>query len=262
MFPSTRGHNRPKRRLQAFIAGDRVPSALLFHGLEGVGKSLLAREFAAALSSGTDIKLVDAAYQASLREEEVGKQRTLRVDTIRHLRRDMELKSLLGGWKVAIVDEAQNLEPEASNALLKILEEPPEKTLWILISPSKERLLRTVVSRCFSIPFSPLATSDVAALLRERGIPERFAELAEGSVGRAIKLAELGDPDEAALPKELYAQRTYVELALFSYGQKARQRLLAGEADSAKLFEIDQLRRALRANVDPRSILSLAKLRA
>lgn len=279
----TRGHKRAKLRLEGLLATGRIPSALLFHGLEGVGKTRLAREFAQALlcpavcglcahcqavekNAHPDVKLVNAQYQAALREEEAAKQRTLRVETVRHLRKDMELQSLLGGWKVAIVEDAQSMEVEAANALLKILEEPPEKTLWILIASQKDRLLKTVVSRCFSIPFSPLPAADVASILSERGADKSFADLAEGSVSRAIELAELGEPSEESLPKELYAQRTQVELALFSYAQKARRRLLSGEAEFADveplMIEIAKLRKALRSNVDPRTILSLAGLRS
>lgn len=280
-FSRTRGHKRPKTRLKGLLDSQRIPSALLFYGLEGVGKTLLAREFAQALickdSCGLcsdcqalekglhpDVKLVNAAYQAALKEEEIGKQKSLRVDTIRHLRRDMEMQSLLGGWKVAILEEAHTLEVEAANALLKILEEPPEKTLWILVASQKDRLPKTVASRCFSIPFSPLSASDVAAILKERGVPAEYAELAEGSVSRALALAEQGAPAEESLPRELYAQRTYVELALFGFAQEARRRLRAGEADFSAverpLLEVQRLRQALRSNADPKAILALARL--
>ena len=284
----------------------RVPSALLLVGPEGVGKALAARALAQGLvcreASGVvggcgacgdcqavgsrrhpDIKIVDAEYQASLREEDAAKQRSLRVDTIRHLRRDMELESLLGGWKVALLDDAHTLEIEADNALLKILEEPPRKSLWILVTAQPERLPRTVASRCVKIPFAPLSAADVSAVLGASGMaaPEaaRLGALCEGSVSRALALAQSpGYPESLcdgplapfsaadALPKELYLARSQAELALFSLAQKLRLEHLSGRKTFAQvekpLREIVSLRQALRANADPKSVLALAGLEA
>lgn len=298
MFDKTRGHKRTKARLQGLLETERIPSAMLFHGLEGIGKTRLAYEFAQALLCPStcglcsdcqavekglhpDVKAVNASYQAALEEEEAAKQRTLKVATIRHLRRDMELQSLLGKWKVAVIEEAQTMEVEASNALLKILEEPPPRTLWILVATQKDRLPKTVVSRCFSIPFSPLSAPDVAALLVEKGLDrpraQRLAELAEGSVSRALQLSEspldalqqgpIGPLAAAdALPRELYNARVEVELSLFALAQDARLKLLKGEAAFSDvepaLRELGRLRQALRSNADPKAILALAGLAA
>jgi DNA polymerase-3 subunit delta' len=304
IFKKTRGQKRAAARLQGLLSTGRIPSALLFHGLEGVGKTLMAHEFAQALlcrgregdapACGLcsdcqaverrlhpDVKAVNASYQASLREEEAAKQRSLRVETIRHLRGDMELHSLLGGWKVAVIEEAHTLEIEAANALLKILEEPPPRTLWILVAAQRDRLPKTVLSRCFSVPFAPLAQKDVAALLADRGVDptqaERLARLSEGSVSRALELAE--QPLEAlsaealgpfvaadSLPRELFLARQKTELALFALAQDLRSRHLSGELAFSSvepaLRELTRLRQALRANADPRAILTLAGLEA
>ena len=187
--------------------------------MEGIGKALLARQFAQALlcleraalapcglcitappsKNHPDVCSVYAQYQASLREEEAAKQKTLRVETIRHLRKDMEMQSLLGGWKIAIIEDAHTLETEAANALLKILEEPNPGILWILLTSQRERLPKTIVSRCFSIPFTPLAPQMVRQILIAQGIaPARAEELAvfcEGSVSRALELAAGNYPD-------------------------------------------------------------------
>ncbi len=302
-FPRVQGQKRAVSILSGLLATGRVPSAVLFSGLEGVGKTLLAFEFAKALlcekredapcgtcgacesidrRSHPDVAVIDAAYQACLDEEDPAKQKTLRVDTLRHARRDMEMRSLLGGWKVAIVQDAHTMEPASANALLKILEEPQEKALWILITSQRERLPKTIPSRCFTVPFSPLADADIRDILAARGVaPERAAAtagLCEGSASRALELSEAGFPEALgggpltpisaadALPKELHLQRVKVELALFCLAQDVRLRRLRGEVPFERaqkpLRELGSLRSALRSNADPRTVLTLACLEA
>ncbi len=298
------GQARAVKALEGLIGAGRLPSAILLSGIEGCGKARLAHELAQLLvcprrppdgpACGDcrdcqavakrvhpDVKAVDAAYQAALREEEAAKQRSLRVDTIRHLRRDMELKSLLGGWKVAVIEDAHTLEIEAANALLKILEEPPPKTLWLLVTSQRDRIPKTVLSRCFQLRCSPLPDEAVAAILAAQGVDagraRELAALCEGSASRALELSRregwpaaltqgpLG-PIAAgdSLPKELYLARAEAELALFALGQRLRLRPLSGEADfeavDRPLRELAELRRALRANADPRAVLTLAAL--
>jgi DNA polymerase-3 subunit delta' len=303
-FPKVLGQERAAVVLEGLLKNAHIPSAMLFSGTEGVGYALMAREFAKALLCKSpsqapclacpdclsiergmhpDVKAVNALYQAALNEEDPKRHKTLRVETIRHLRQDMELESMLGGWKVAILEEAHCLETEAANALLKILEEPPRRTLWILVSSQPEKLPRTVLSRCFRIPLTPLSTETVRALLLERGVePGKAAELSrlcEGSLGRALELysnpgiplkpAEgLLAPLEAAdsLPRELYLARAQTELALFCLSQNLRLKALNGYLSFARaegpLSEIRRLRRYLAANADPRTVLLLAYLEA
>lgn len=304
-FPRVLGQKRADAVLSALLRREQIPSALLFCGPEGTGKALMALEFAKTLlcrkrapdqtscstcpdcvavqnRSHPDVTLVNAAYQACLREEEAAKQRSLRVDTIRHLRKDMELRSLLGGWKVAIVEEAHTLELEAANALLKTLEEPQPRALWILLTSQRELLPRTIPSRCFSVPFIPLPRPAVEKILQDRGIAAaRAAELAvlgEGSASRALDLSETEYPGSLTegplsplkavdgLPKELYLSRAAVERALFALGQDLRFKHLGGSRSFSSvepaLRRLVALRQALRSNADPKVVLTLACLEA
>ena len=115
----------------------------------------------------------------------------LPIRVIRDLCLDLGLKPMSGRRKVAIVDDADDLNDEAANAFLKTLEEPPPGSVLILIATSAEGQLDTILSRCRVVRFDPLPEADLAALLREHGATsdpseaDRLARLGEGSVGRA-----------------------------------------------------------------------------
>ena len=151
------------------------------------------------------IGFADFAYQASILNpdekdpeklaEEVEKQQTIRIKTIRSLTSASQLKASVGKWKVYIIDNAQKLEIEAGNALLKFIEEPPKNTLWILISSKKEVMLSTIKSRCQSIAFAPLKEDVLTNILIDNfiapDIAKKVAPFADGSTAMALKFAHL-----------------------------------------------------------------------
>ncbi|MBI5202015.1 MAG: AAA family ATPase [Elusimicrobia bacterium] len=299
---TVRGQGRAIRLLGPMLRSKKMPPALLFYGPEGVGKALTGRELGKALnclapsasadacdacasctaaSKGIDpdLKRVDAAYQAGLREEEVERQRSVRVDTVRHLIKDVEMTSLTGRWKIAILEDAERLEIEAANALLKSLEEPPSRTVWVLVTSRRERVLPTIVSRCHRVPFGALPESDVLAVLQGAGVTgaeaARLARLSEGSPGRALQLRklEVSDPDEWAgepmapfrladgLPKELHLARPVAEAHLRRIAWRIRDRGRRGAPGTeGGLRELARLGSYLRSNVDPKLIVQLAAL--
>jgi len=187
----------------------RLAHAYLFTGPAGIGKRLFAGELAKALlceaPPGDKLEacdVCDACHQvaagthpdfftASRPEEMV----VFPIDTIRELCRDLSLKPARGRYKVAILDDAEELSPEASNCFLKTLEEPPPRSLLILISNQPERQLSTIISRCQVISFAPLPPALVAELLRAQGIDDealldRVVRLSGGSPGDAQALAD------------------------------------------------------------------------
>ncbi len=213
-----------------------VPQAMLFCGPSGVGKKKAALEFAKALNCQdfiarqegdacgvcehcraiaagryADVVLADFLYQARLElkkepndknyeeelEKELAKQQRIKVDTIRDITAKSQQKSAVGGWKVFIVDEAQSMQAEAANALLKFIEEPPQKTVWILLTDKKASMLKTILSRCQPLQFAPLTQNTVAQLV-EQVAPETenaalAAQYGQGSVTRALRSAEALD---------------------------------------------------------------------
>ena len=229
MFSDILGQEKATQYLQKLVRENRVPGALLFCGPEGIGKRKAALEFAKALNcedyfsrqngeacgacpsclaieKGThpDVTLVDFLYQARLNlkdnsdeeelEKELAKQQHLSVDTIRNVTAKAQQKAALGGWKVLIIDQAQTMQGAAANALLKFIEEPPAKTVWILITSKRAMMLGTILSRCQPLMFAPLSQAHVEQLLQthapELKNPSRAAAYSGGSVTGALQAAQ------------------------------------------------------------------------
>ncbi|MFC0280769.1 DNA polymerase III subunit delta' [Falsigemmobacter intermedius] len=121
--------------------------------------------------------------------------RDITVGEVRKLKSFFALSSADGGRRVAIVDAADDMNPAAANALLKLLEEPPEGAVILLISHQPAKLLPTIRSRCRVLSLAPLGPEDVGTILQENGIeaedPIALAELSGGSAGAALRIAAL-----------------------------------------------------------------------
>ncbi len=127
-------------------------------------------------------------------------KKVITVDEVRKLRNFFALSAPGGGRRVVIIDAADEMNMNAANALLKILEEPPENAVLLLVCHQPMRLLPTIRSRCRELRLAPLGPNDLAQALAQAGnetAPEHqtaLDELAAGSVGEAMTLAELGGP--------------------------------------------------------------------
>lgn len=119
----------------------------------------------------------------------------IRVEQVRRLKSFLHLTAADGGRRAVVVDAADELNPAAANALLKLLEEPPEDTVLLLVSHQPSGLLPTIRSRCRELRLSPLGPADLGRALAGAGIstdaPEALAALAGGSAGEAIRLFTL-----------------------------------------------------------------------
>ncbi|MGE5416986.1 MAG: ATP-binding protein [Acidobacteriota bacterium] len=168
-----------------------VAHAYLFCGPGGLGKTLVAVAFAQALLGSAATSHPDMLVL----EKQLA---TIRIAEVRRLHEWLAFKPYVAQHRVVVVPEAHLMNDFAANALLKTLEEPPEHAVIILVS-DQETLPATVVSRCQVIRFSPLATSDVAAMLKQKGIApasaEMLAVISEGCPGRALAMAET-DPQQ------------------------------------------------------------------
>lgn len=202
--------------LRAAIAAGAISHGWLIAGPEGAGKATLAYRMARAildpeaLAPGTTLDMPEDArtfrliaarghpdlfVAEPLFDEKTEKQASeITVETIRRLSEFLSKTAAAGGWRVAIIDAADDLNRNAANALLKSLEEPPAKTALLLIAHRPGRLLATIRSRCRRIVLPALAEEALTGLLgSEAGLSGERARLlaaaAGGRPGRALRLA-------------------------------------------------------------------------
>ncbi|MFO0954607.1 MAG: DNA polymerase III subunit delta' [Isosphaeraceae bacterium] len=219
-WSAVRGHDRVVAELRESMALGRFPHAFFFAGPEGVGKHTFARTLAQALlcernpetsldpcgACPSCLQVMAGTHPDVLQVERPEDKHELNVKVIRDLCVDLGLKPMHGHRRVAIVNDADDLNDEAANAFLKTLEEPPPGSVLILIGTSTELQLDTVLSRCRVVRFDPLSQEDLAGVLLQQGLAndpteaERLAASAEGSVNRAKGLA---DPDFGVFRREI-----------------------------------------------------------
>src|SRR6201996_2983055 len=215
------GHREAEAALLTAYRSGRIPHAWLIGGAQGIGKATLAYRFARFVLRHRD-PLSPSAQRAetlwvdpsdhvarqvasgahggllvlerSLNDK--GVMRTvITVDETRETISFFGSTAAVEGWRVCIVDTVDELNPNAANALLKVLEEPPQQSLFLLISHAPARVLPTILSRCRKLPMRPLATEDVIrAAARAISSDENDSALrevaaaSEGSVARALTL--------------------------------------------------------------------------
>ena len=202
-FEGIVGHAGPIARLKSILASGRISGAYLFTGPEGVGKHVVAQAFARALEA--------EVFNVTVPE----KKQQIPIETFRGpegkweegLLWKLSLKTLDNSARVVIIDPADWLSDDAQNCILKALEEPPDRCLWILIATSPDSLLETIRSRCHSVVFAPLSDGDMKRIVDPLKLDAATAAwvtaLAGGSPGRAKRLAE--DAEEMkGRAKELY----------------------------------------------------------
>lgn len=200
-FQTIQGHDKVVTVLRRMVASRRFPHALLFCGPEGIGKRSTALALAQALlcTKGAEgCGACPACIQAAqgnhpdllVVEPEKG---VIPIDRIRMLKRDLGRKSFAGGYKLCIIDDAEKMNEQAQNALLKTLEEPTGDTLILLVSGYPYLLLPTIISRCQRFMFQPLSPALAADLIRGQCAcseqTARFlASFTGGSPGRALQV--------------------------------------------------------------------------
>jgi DNA polymerase-3 subunit delta' len=212
-FDSIIGQKNPIRLLKKLLRNGTLPHALLFTGIEGVGKRSAAAETAMALNCAdpkadprgrrdpsracgtcTACRQIQANSHPDIFTV-TPQNNLLRIDQIRQLIQTLAMKPFSARHRVVIIDRAQTMNPEAANALLKNLEEPPQQTTLILTAPHRSELLPTIVSRCRQIAFAPLSPEDLQGLLVDRLAMEpkqaqTIGAMAGGSYSKARMLAD------------------------------------------------------------------------
>ena len=198
------GHEAQQAELRAMLREGRLPHALLFVGERGIGKKLCARVLAAAILCGRETPCGQCAnckamnlgahpdYYELVPEARGKSAPIIRIEEMRSMQTTVSRSAVQADRRVVLIDDAEAMNEAAANSLLKTLEEPAGDVTFILIARSRSALLDTIVSRCIPISFGMLPQEKVTEVLKRQGIAEdmadKLASLADGSIGRALKL--------------------------------------------------------------------------
>jgi len=203
------GHSKQISLLRQAIQHGRVPHAYLFSGVSGSGKRLVAENLAKVLNCQNPIdpensldacdgcaacnKINNRSHPDVYFIEADGA--SIKTDQLRGVLKAVSYKPYEGRWKVFIIDEAEKLNVHAGNVLLKTLEEPTERTLFILATAYPQAMLTTILSRCQKIKFGGIPFDLLVAELKKRtDLSENeakfYARMGEGSLGKGLSLIE------------------------------------------------------------------------
>lgn len=174
------GHEKQKQILKKMIDEDKIGHAYLFTGKDGIGKKLVAIEFAKqVMSSETSDSFNETDFKIILPEKD-----SIKIEEVRNLIDEVYLKPTYSKRKVIIIDDADKMNMNAQNALLKVLEEPPVYATLILITSNKDKVIKTILSRVTEIKFSPLSNEELLEII---GKDVEF-DFARGSASKAWAL--------------------------------------------------------------------------
>ncbi len=201
MFSNILGNEEAKKILENSIKLDKISHSYMFIGQSGIGKFMIAKEFAKAVlcmgeqkpcdrceacikfngNNNPDIQIIDEIEEKSIKTE-----------TIKEMIKGVYEKPISSVKKVYIINDSQKMTKEAQNSLLKTLEEPPEYVVIILITENENLLLNTIKSRCTKIKFNSLANNEIIRILKEnfeyKEVSSNILEVAEGSVTYALSV--------------------------------------------------------------------------
>ncbi len=202
--------NAPRiEHLKKILSEEKFPHAVIFSGVEGIGKRKIAEICAAALlceNSNVEAcgvcescRMLAAGSHPDFYIVEPEKSKSapnIKIGQIRTLQNEVSLQPNHSNCRVVIIDGAELMNNAAANCLLKTLEEPTGQTIFILTSANRAGLLMTLRSRCGTINFEKISSEQIQNALEMRGVESERAEtvslIADGSFGRALKLEESG----------------------------------------------------------------------
>ena len=203
-FKDIIGQEKAVNILLKSLKEDKVSPSYIFIGNEGVGKKFTAIEFAKTISCLNLNNNLEACDTCNICNK-INKQcypdlkiiepikSSIKIEQIRELRREINLKPFKNRKKIYIIDQAEEMTIEASNCLLKTIEEPPAYAIIILIYVNTDSILPTIISRCQLIKFRLIDSSKIRKILLskinlEKSKAELVSKLAQGSIGKAFKL--------------------------------------------------------------------------
>jgi DNA polymerase-3 subunit delta' len=200
-FDDVLGNSRVKKILRLALEKNRVPNSLIFCGPKGVGKRSVARILAKAVNC--ERKKDDACEECATCVSITGGRlpdvweiepegQFVKMKQMQALRQAAYLRPMVSRKRVFIVDDAERMNEESSNCLLKVLEEPPLFSHIILLTANPDLILPTIKSRCQALQFAPIGKEEIKKLLEEKGYSEEKAKiislLVRGNLEEALSL--------------------------------------------------------------------------
>lgn len=198
-FDNIVGNNKIKDFLNQSIDEKHVSHSYLFVGIDGIGKTLFAREFAKKIlclngkgdNCESCIKWDSNNHPDFLQIEP--ENNTIKIEQIRSMQEEISVKPIASNKKVFLIVNSDCMTKEAQNCLLKTLEEPPEYATIILTTSNESKLLNTIKSRCMKIPFQKIEENELeeyAKNILNLNLSKEFIKICEGSIGKLLEIEE------------------------------------------------------------------------
>lgn len=203
MFDEIIGNEQIKKELKRAVDENKVSHSYMFVGIEGIGKQMIAKEFAQIVLCTNEeekgchqckscVEFMSHNHPDFLYLEPDGS--SIKIEQIRYLQRKIQEKPIISNKKVYIINDADKMTAEAQNCLLKTLEEPPEYSTIILVGSNENAFLNTIKSRCMKISFQPIETKYIKQYMEETygmtNISQNMLDAFQGSIGKAIILKD------------------------------------------------------------------------
>lgn len=249
-FKDILGHEQIIEHLRNAITMDKVSHAYIINGPDKSGKMMLAEAFAQTLqcekltetiaAAGGDGAAVEACMECHSCKQAVGrnqpdiiyvkheKPNTISVDDIRtQVNNDIVIKPYSSKHKIYIIDEAEKMNVQAQNALLKTIEEPPAYAIIILLTTNADAFLQTILSRCVTLNVKVVADEKIKKFLMSKyQVPDYQADIcvafAQGNVGKAIQLASSEDFNELKAAV-LQLMKRLKDIDIYEMGEAIKQ---------------------------------------
>lgn len=202
-FETIIGNNKIKQMLQNSISSNSLLHSYMFIGADGIGKRMLAKEFAQMILCEKKTSSIPCGICPSCieflsnnhpdyMEIDADDGKSIKIDQIRFLQEKIAEKPIISHNKVYIINNSDTMTKESQNCLLKTLEEPPEYAIIILIVSNDNQMLNTIKSRCTKLNFSPLSNEEIMQYFNLRHLDSNFntniLKLCGGSISKAIEL--------------------------------------------------------------------------
>ncbi|MEW6555954.1 MAG: DNA polymerase III subunit [Elusimicrobiota bacterium] len=257
------GHKKQVEMLFSAVNNKKVHSAYLFVGQVGIGKKLVALEFAKMLNCQNKTsssqkkacgeciscrKIESATHPDVITIPILEDKSWISIDQIRDMIKGLQFRAVMGGYNVRIIDDAHLIKEESASALLKILEEPPTQTVIILITSIPGSLPRTIISRCVTVHFSTLSDAEIKNEIRKYNLTDEelnfITSVAIGSLGKALEF--VNDKDLISEYRNVFADFINGHYTTKKFNRKEVIKFLDILASQTRINNIQKLENVLR----------------